>query len=200
VPWHAVDVTTENRGVPGSSPGVAIDEGPAKRRFVLRVVRDAGSAPTLPWAFSGLFSALRRAAAGSRRRPGTSASIAVSSRPQCDSTAVAGGADSRDCSLRPTEQRTDARSGAPGQLLFREAGVSPCTPAGRPEEACRERRRDASIRRQAGLLGQHARCWRDEEPALTAACRAQARVAAVRREPTSSSIALAAALAPPAAR
>ena len=101
---------------------------------------------------------------------------------------------------RPTEQRTDARSGAPGQLLFREAGVSPCTPAGRPEEACRERRRDASIRRQAGLLGQHARCWRDEEPALTAACRAQARVAAVRREPTSSSIALAAALAPPAAR
>ena len=102
--------------------------------------------------------------------------------------------------VRATRGRATQRVRRPSCPLRREAVVSRCTPARRPEEACRERRRDASIRRQAGLLGQHARCWRDEEPALTAACRAQARVAAVRREPTSSSIALAAALAPPAAR
>jgi hypothetical protein len=37
--------------------------------------------------------------------------------------------------FRPTEQRTDARSGAPRQLLSREAEVSLCAPAGRPEQA-----------------------------------------------------------------
>ena len=50
--------TTENRGVPGSSPGLAIHERPGQRRF-WQLVPDTGSAQTLPRAFSGLFGASR---------------------------------------------------------------------------------------------------------------------------------------------
>jgi hypothetical protein len=39
--------------------------------------------------------------------------------------------------FRPTEQRMDARSGAPRRLVSREAGVSPCAPARRPFRASR---------------------------------------------------------------
>jgi hypothetical protein len=51
-------LTTENRGVPGSSPGLAIKERPAKSRFSYEVPRDVRSAQTLPSAFSCLFSTL----------------------------------------------------------------------------------------------------------------------------------------------
>jgi hypothetical protein len=48
----------ENRGVPGSSPGLAIYESPAKLRFLFCGLRDITSVETLPSAFSCLFSAL----------------------------------------------------------------------------------------------------------------------------------------------
>ena len=43
--------TTENRGVPGSSPGLAIEEEPARWRFVEESLLDSRSARTLPSAF-----------------------------------------------------------------------------------------------------------------------------------------------------
>ena len=56
----------ENRGVPGSSPGIAIAGWPAKPRFLQVASPDARSAQTLPWAFSGLFSARRTDKCGCR--------------------------------------------------------------------------------------------------------------------------------------
>ena len=47
----------------------------------------------------------------------------------------AGQAPDERLAARPTEQRADAQSVAPRQLLSREAGVSPCAPARRPERA-----------------------------------------------------------------
>ena len=38
-------------------------------------------------------------------------------------------------SLRPTQQRADAQTGAPSQLLCREAGASPRAPGRRPQQA-----------------------------------------------------------------
>src|SRR3954463_1757377 len=63
--------TTENRGVPGSSPGLAIHERPAKSWLLQVAAPGARSVQTLPWAFRA-FSALPRPASaesGQRTNP-----------------------------------------------------------------------------------------------------------------------------------
>src|SRR5207247_422212 len=50
-----VEHTTENRGVPGSSPGLAIHERPAKPLFQPQALPDVRSSQILPSAFSCLF-------------------------------------------------------------------------------------------------------------------------------------------------
>src|SRR5215217_9710634 len=53
-----VEHTTENRGVPGSSPGLAITEGPAKRCVWRKCPRSTRQAKVVSSAFSCLFSAV----------------------------------------------------------------------------------------------------------------------------------------------
>jgi hypothetical protein len=49
------------------------------------------------------------------------------------------------CSIRPTQLRADARTCAPRQLLWREAGVSPCAPGRRPRRSSPQRGARASF-------------------------------------------------------
>src|SRR3954453_18622656 len=63
------------------------------------------------------------------------------SKPQRDSPIPSGPTTCRASAARPTQQRAGAPSGAPGLLLCREAGVSPCAPGRRSQ---RERHRGPS--------------------------------------------------------
>jgi hypothetical protein len=61
-----VEHTTENRGVPGSSPGLAIAESPANARLFLLARRKGSHREPARRPFSGLFSAYRPGRCGSR--------------------------------------------------------------------------------------------------------------------------------------
>jgi hypothetical protein len=77
----------------------------------------------------------------------------LSDLPHCDSAAARASAPPRAAADRPTQQRADARTGAPRQLLCREAGVAPCAPG------CPQRASDAGPG-GARRLAEEERCGR----------------------------------------